>query len=348
MTGVRVWKRSALGPIVLVVAMTSGCRWVPVRPTAPASGNPPVSSTSETAAELPIPELPPAPALKPVSDEEALAASGKTEILDAVASRDDAVKQAIAETPPPPPIVTEPTPNVQKTETNVKPVLETEKPALRPAEAHVEPSRTWKTEVDRLLELARANAKNETGSAELWATRERVLNCLSDPDEAILWNTVMNGLSSPAPVAEPAAEPPKELIADLRLCRKVIGFGKTEPLATETLKPGQDVLLYCEVEGQEFEPSADGFRARLVSSISLLPASGADPVWHRDFEVKDWCRRKRRDFFVGYNFSLPPDLAPGTYLVRLVQRDQIGNTSATKVLPIIVQTDSRANLSTKP
>ena len=60
-------------------------------------------------------------------------------------------------------------------------------------------------------------------------------------------------------------------ISGLRLCRKVLGFGAFEPLEGPELKPGQNILIYCEPTGLRFEtrethgwsPAVVAHRARL-------------------------------------------------------------------------------------
>ncbi len=361
-----VWTRSALGPIVAIVAVTSGCRWMPVRQSNPPAyeakdvGSPAIPATPERTTPPAFPDLPPLtqiPKLQPISDEEALPADSKTDILATAAIRDDEIKKAVAEsvpnllTPPRSEKPVETPANVQATEgaetgENATPGVaasthrtEPQVPELRP-----DPSQAWRIEVEHLLELCGTNARNGGDPGEVWATRERVLTCLAEPKESSLWKTVVSALAIPAAADDPAENPESaklpapqaDVIADLQLCRRIMGFGKTEPFGADQLKPGQEVLLYTESEGLGIEPARDGFRSRLSSSVAILSPADGHVHWSRDFEVEDWCRRRRRDFFVGYSFAIPPDLAPGNYVVRLIQKDLVAGREATKVVRVTV------------
>ena len=59
-------------------------------------------------------------------------------------------------------------------------------------------------------------------------------------------------------------------ISGLRLRRKVLGFGAIEPLEEPKLKPGQNILIYCEPIGLRFETRADASVVRLSLRIELI------------------------------------------------------------------------------
>jgi hypothetical protein len=140
-----------------------------------------------------------------------------------------------------------------------------------------------------------------------------------------------------APAHPTVPEDPVPLaISELRLCRKVRGFGSFEPLDEATVKAGQRILIYCELTGVQYEPSDTAFRSRLSSKIEIS-ASGAGPVlWARDLAAEDHCRRRRHDYFINYRVKLPSSLAPGSYRLRLIQTDLVTKNATSAEIPLEV------------
>lgn len=146
--------------------------------------------------------------------------------------------------------------------------------------------------------------------------------------------TSLPDFQAAAQVLEQAA--PLE-VRDLRFCRRVLGFGDYEPIDDNRFKPGQSVILYCELAGLQFEPVGDRVRSRLSSAVEVTPASGGEPVWTCSLgKADDLCRRRRRDYYVNYRIPLPETLAPGAYQLRLIQTDAIANRTTTRSLPFTI------------
>lgn len=93
------------------------------------------------------------------------------------------------------------------------------------------------------------------------------------------------------------------------------GFEKYEFL------PGQEVLLYAEVENFKSEPTAKGFHTKLRSRYQIFNSEG-HPVTEQEFPItEEYCRQLRRDFFIAYPLQLPRDLQPGRYTLKLSLED---------------------------
>src|SRR5262249_23946548 len=59
-------------------------------------------------------------------------------------------------------------------------------------------------------------------------------------------------------------------LRNVTFCRKTGGFGDYEKYPRDEFSPGQDVLVYAEVENVHSEPVADGnFRTNLKSTIEI-------------------------------------------------------------------------------
>jgi hypothetical protein len=121
--------------------------------------------------------------------------------------------------------------------------------------------------------------------------------------------------------------------SELRLCRSVAGFGSFEPLNDESVKPGQRLHVYCELNGLEYEARDAGFVSRISSRVELKSVTGGPVVWAQELgEAEDSCRKQRRDFYVNYFVDLPKSLQPGSYHLRLLQTDLVaGSTVASEI-----------------
>jgi hypothetical protein len=126
-------------------------------------------------------------------------------------------------------------------------------------------------------------------------------------------------------------------ISDLRLCRKVSGFGSFESLDATSLKAGQHVLVYCELAGLRYEAADKGFVSRVSSHIEIRPAGGGPAQWDHDLgAAEDVCRRRRRDYYVNYRVELPKSLVPGSYRLRLIQNDLVAHHSTSAEIPLSI------------
>ena len=128
-------------------------------------------------------------------------------------------------------------------------------------------------------------------------------------------------------------------ISDLRLCRKVFGFGSFEPLADERVKVGQRLLVYCELTGMQYEARDAGFVSRISSRVEVKPARGGSPLGARARRRRGLCRRRRRDYYVNYRVDLPKTLGPGSYRLRFLQTDLVAGSSTTTEIPLEITPD---------
>ncbi len=360
----RGWRRSLL---VAALACTAGCRFTPVRRPDPIADherkNGSEASLDAPPAASPLPALPP---LVPVDDKEAFQATATpTPLLDAAAARAAAIQEIQAHLPdapilepatrPDPPTEPLPAPSVDPQVTPVQ--FEVPSPPAAPPTGTAPPSETvplpvpvppqetadepavdpWDASLEQLRRLARERQRDGGTEAETWNTRERVLESLSRGQDDSLWEPVAAALASPVKETPPAPEEPDLTILDLKLCRKVAGFGRTEDLSPSDCKPGQQMLIYCELDGLRDEVVDDEFRSRLSAQVEVIRVSDGARVWQADLgEQEDRCRRRRRDFYANYRIQLPADLPAGSYEVKLGVSDRIGKHDAERSVPIAV------------
>ncbi len=118
-------------------------------------------------------------------------------------------------------------------------------------------------------------------------------------------------------------------VANLQLCRKVSGFGAVEPWGERTMRPGQRVLIYCEMTGLQYEPTRAGFISRLSSRVELRAAGNDAVIWEQEMGIaQDACPRVRHDYYVSYRLKLPDSLPTGKHRLRIVQTDLVTERSA--------------------
>jgi len=162
--------------------------------------------------------------------------------------------------------------------------------------------------------------------------------CTTEPDPPASQKSTHAEPQAPTTQAEPQAPTSSAhlKIADLKICRRVDGFAQVTPLDTP-LQPGSLFLLYCELDGLNYEPRMGNFISRVSSRVEIRPSTSDQPVWARDLGIaEDICRRERKDYYVTYRVLLPSSLPPGDYVLRLTQTDLVSHSSADSELPLSV------------
>ncbi|QDT69518.1 hypothetical protein MalM25_24570 [Planctomycetes bacterium MalM25] len=107
-------------------------------------------------------------------------------------------------------------------------------------------------------------------------------------------------------------------------CKEVYGFGAYEPLAEARYAPGDQVILYAEIDNYQSDVSDEGYRTTIASSYRLVGLDHNEIVGGDFPEVDDLCLTRRRDFHIQYGVTLPGGLTPGDYRLELTVRDRLG------------------------
>ena len=229
------------------------------------------------------------------------------------------------------------------------PAASKSKPIDPEKSATIKPRDFWLDGLGDLRAFAARHSGEPGERSETWVVRSRVLDWLSaEPNTSpadTAWTSVLSAIvaaTGPEPV-DPPVLAPKILeaianleslsplaIVDLKLCRKVQGFGHREPLEPTTIKASQPLLVYCEISGLRYEPMSEGFQSRLTSRAEIMRTGGNDPVWAQELGLaEDVCRIPRRDYFINYRIPLPSTLSPGEYQLRVTQSDVVSGRDAT-------------------
>jgi len=116
------------------------------------------------------------------------------------------------------------------------------------------------------------------------------------------------------------------IVAVVAFCRTVVTFGVYEEMPDTSFIAGRSIraIVYSEIENLRSELTPEGqYRTSLSTRIEVLTEDGA-PVWEREEpEIVDVCRRRRSDFFVAQRITLPPTLAAGEYVLKVMVQDQL-------------------------
>jgi hypothetical protein len=122
-------------------------------------------------------------------------------------------------------------------------------------------------------------------------------------------------------------------LRNLSFCKNVYGYGAIEPYEDDRFAAGEQVSLYVEVENYHSQSTEKGFCTILGSSYELADERGERAGGGEFPDVEDYCRSRRRDFHIQYGVTLPANLSPGRYELRLVvkdrQSDKMGHATAT-------------------
>ena len=114
-------------------------------------------------------------------------------------------------------------------------------------------------------------------------------------------------------------------VRNLAICSEVTSFGVFEQFDPSTFKPGQEVLLYAEVDNFRSESTKKGYHTALRSSYLILDSRGQRVASNEFAVVHDYCRNPRRDFFVRYFVTLPERIYDGEYTLQLMIEDAQSN-----------------------
>ena len=117
-------------------------------------------------------------------------------------------------------------------------------------------------------------------------------------------------------------------VRNIAFCTEIQSYGCTKRFEKYEFQPGQEVLLYAEVENFVSESTPKGYHTSLRSNYRILDAHGQQVAEHAFATTEEYCQNRRRDFFIGYHLCWPKDIHPGKYSLRLSIEDLKGRKSA--------------------
>ncbi len=127
-------------------------------------------------------------------------------------------------------------------------------------------------------------------------------------------------------------------IKNIAFCEQISYFGNYQKFSRDEFTPGQEVLLYAEIENFNTEQTADGEHRTLLRSVIDIVGANGEARWHKTFPAtEDRCRNPRRDYFHNYQFAIPDRLPLGPHTLKLTVVDDLSGKQASYSLSFLVK-----------
>lgn len=140
----------------------------------------------------------------------------------------------------------------------------------------------------------------------------------------------------PVPVPVPVEEPsrPALVVANPCFATRVRGWGAVDRFEQSRFRPGQDVIIYFELENLESRETESGHTTRIDAALRLIANDGRT-LHDWSFEpVEETCPGRRRDYFARYVLRLPEHAPPETCRLEVSVTDMVGDRTAVTSLPL--------------
>lgn len=113
------------------------------------------------------------------------------------------------------------------------------------------------------------------------------------------------------------------VVRNLTFCTEVRSYGVFERFEEYEFRPGQETLLYAEVENFKSESTPQGYHTSLKSSYMVFDSQGRRVDDHEFAVTEEYCRNRRRDFFIRYYLRMPERVYDGQYTLQLTIEDTL-------------------------
>ncbi len=217
------------------------------------------------------------------------------------------------------------------------------------------PRQDWPVVVEEFAAVLAAaqidNAPEASGAAE--ATDESP--SVGAASESVTTTTAKREAAAepvaPMPPAEPprtaAVEPDQPLtqsapvqpvfaVQNACFASRVRAWGVVDRFETAQFQPGQEVIVYFELDHLASRESAEGHTTRIDTVLRLVDASGRR-VHEWTFEpLEETCGSHRRDYFARYLVAVPPETPAGSCRLEVVVTDTIAGRTAQASMPLDV------------
>ena len=117
-------------------------------------------------------------------------------------------------------------------------------------------------------------------------------------------------------------------VRNITFCSEVSSYGVFTRFEKETFQPGQQVLLYAEVENFTSEATPKGHHTALSSSYQIFDSRGQRIEQHEFPLTEEYCINPRHDFFIRYFLRIPEQIYDGPHTLQLTIEDTLGQKVA--------------------
>ena len=162
-------------------------------------------------------------------------------------------------------------------------------------------------------------------------------------------NELDQGKTTPETAAEPdAAEEPttasqatvvpqtesRLTVVNPCFASRVRGWGAVDRFDSSRFQPGQEVIVYFELDKLVGDPSPDGHTTRVDTALQLVAADGRRLHEWRFEPLQETCLAPRRDYFARYVVRLPDTIPAGECRLDLAVTDEVAHATAHASLPL--------------
>ncbi len=131
---------------------------------------------------------------------------------------------------------------------------------------------------------------------------------------------------SPTALIEPATQP-SLAVHNPCFASRVRAWGVVDAFEQHTFQPGQELIVYFELEELSSRESTAGHSTRIDTVFRLVGADGAR-LGQWSFEpIEETCRSPRRDYFARYFLRIPTDAPAGSCQLEFVVTDTLTGIS---------------------
>ena len=118
---------------------------------------------------------------------------------------------------------------------------------------------------------------------------------------------------------------------------RVRAWGVVDRFSQAAFRPGQEVIVYFELENLQAKRSAEGHTTSISTVFRLLAADGTPLAADISFDpVVETCREPRREFFARYVLRIPPGTPAGPSRLTWIVSDAVAGTTTTAHLDLTI------------
>jgi len=141
----------------------------------------------------------------------------------------------------------------------------------------------------------------------------------------------------PAAVDPPSPGPAPLAVRSACFASRVQAWGKVDRFPESAFRPGQDVIVYFELERPATRREAGGHATSIDTLFRLVAADGR-LLGQWDFEpIDELCHAPRSDYFARYIVRIPHDAPPGPCRLDFVVSDRVAGTSTPASLDLEIR-----------
>jgi hypothetical protein len=131
---------------------------------------------------------------------------------------------------------------------------------------------------------------------------------------------------------------PLELeISRVAVCREVVGYDEVRELDVNRLMAGQALVVYASLANFQSQAGQRGYRTHTRSTVELRNARGSVVSSDVPREAVDLYPEPRHEYALAHDFTIPSNLPPGEYVLRVDVEDVLAKRRTEAQLPIRIQ-----------